>query len=282
MKHAQTVFKNFLKHDCFYLASHISFCALLSLIPLILIAISIVGFLLGSSQEVYQQLLSAIASLLPRGKELLTSNLNQVVGQHHSMGILGVVILTFIATLLFGAIERALDVIFEAEKSRNFFHSRLLAIVLIGVISLFFFLPTAADLLTRALTRFGFHFPLGEILRGKPFYFLFSTFAFVFIIVVIPHHRVRLRYAVFGGLFFAAVILLAKQWFRWYFLRAFDQYNLIYGSLTALVLLLLWIYYVSNILLLSAEIVAHLQLRRLRPTSNLRSGALKFLGRRSV
>src|SRR3990167_7416048 len=145
MKHAQTVFKNFLKHDCFYLASHISFCALLSLIPLILIAISIV------------------------------------------------------------------------------------------VISLFFFLPTAADLLTRALTRFGFHFPLGEILRGKPFYFLFSTFAFVFIIVVIPHHRVRLRYAVFGGLFFAAVILLAKQWFRWYFLRAFDQYNLIYGSLTALV-----------------------------------------------
>lgn len=254
-----TVLQNYFKHDGFYLATHISFCAILSLIPLILISVSITGFLLGSSQTVYQQILDAITSLLPQGKEFLIANLNEVVGQRHSLGVLGVVILLFIATLLFGGIERGLDVVFGASKSRNFFHSRLVAIGLIGVVSLFFFLPTAADLLTRSLARFGFLFPLGDILKGKIFFFFFSFFAFVLVVFMIPNHYVRLRYVTVGGLFFALGILIAKQIFRWYILRSFAQYNLIYGSLTALVLLLLWIFYVSNILLLSAEIVAYLQ-----------------------
>lgn len=256
------VLKNYFRHDGFYLATHISFCAVLSLIPLILIAVSIMGFLLGSSQTVYQQLVQAVVGILPQGRDFFVANLDELVGQRHSLGVLGVVILLFIATLLFGAIERALDIVFEAEKSRNFFHSRLMAIGLIGLVSLFFFLPTAADILTRSLARFGFHFPLSDILRGKVFFFLFSFFAFVLVVFMIPNHYVRLRYATAGGLFFAVGILVARQIFRWYILKSFDQYNLIYGSLTALVLLLLWIYYVSNILLFSAEIVAYLQFRK--------------------
>lgn len=255
------VVQNYFKHDGFYLATHISFCALLSLIPLILISVAIVGFLLGSSHDVYDQLVAAISDLLPKGKSIITHSLKEVVGQPHSFGLLGIGILIFIATLLFGAIERALDVVFEATKSRNFFHSRLLAVSLTGIISLFFFLPSTADLLTKGLTRYGFHFPLGDYIRGPLFFLIFAFFAFVLVVKIIPNHTIRLRYASIGGLIFAVSILVAKQIFRWYMLRAFDNYNLIYGSLTALVILLLWIYYVSNILLLSAEIVALLQLK---------------------
>lgn len=254
--------RNFLRHDCFYLASHIAFCATLSLLPLILIVVAVVGSLLGSSQEVYQQLVKVITEILPQGKTFLTANLTQVINQSRSFGAAGVVILIFIATLLFAAIERAFDVIFESAKSRNFFHSRLLAILLMVLISLFFFLPTAADLMTRALARFGFLFPLGAVFRGPLFYFIFSFSAFVSVVMVIPNQRVRFLPALAGGTIFALGIFVAKQIFRWYMFRAFAQYNLIYGSLTALVLLLLWIYYVSNILLLSAEIAAYLQLRK--------------------
>lgn len=261
------IIKNFLKHDGPHWASHIAFCTLLSIVPLMLITVSITGFLLGSSGDVYQQLSMAAADLFPKTKTFLLQNLSNTVHQSHSLGLWGVVILIFIATLLFGAIERALDTIFEAEKSRNFFHSRFIAILLIGIISLLFFMPTAADLLTRALDQFGFHFPLGEILRVKAFFPVFSFLAFFLIMLLIPHRRVRPRYAIFGGLFFAVALFVAKQFFRWYMLRVFDQYNVIYGSLTAIVLLLLWIYYAANILLFSAEIVAYLQIRHLRRVS---------------
>lgn len=261
MKALVSIFRCYFRHDGLYLATHISFCALLSLIPLLLIVFSIVGFLLGSSQDVYSQLISAIANLIPKGKEILTYNLNEIVGGRHSFGIVGILFLIFFASLLFGAVERALNIVFEAEKRRNFFHSRFLAILLVGVISLFFFLPTAVDILTRSLARFGFQFPLGEFFRGYPFFLLFSFSAFVLVMVMIPSQLVRLRYAFLGGILFAIGLYLAKRVFRWYMLRAFDQYNVIYGSLTAFILLLLWIYYSSNILLLASEMVAHFQRR---------------------
>ncbi len=254
-----TVVRNFFKHDGFYLATHISFCGLLSLVPMILLAVSITGFLLGSSNDIYQQLINVITDLLPQGKDFLMNNLREIVGQRHSLGVLGFVMLIFIASLLFGAIERSLDIIFETEKSRNFLHSRFIAISMIVVISLFFFLPTIADLLTKGLVRFGFHFPLGDFIRGKGFLVLFTFFAFVLIVMVVPHHKIRFRYAMVGGLFFSFGVYLARVWFRWYMMKAFSQYNVIYGSITALILLVLWFYYVSNILLFSAEIVAFTQ-----------------------
>lgn len=261
MKTVFSILRSYLRHDGFYLASHISFCALLSMIPLLLIVFSVAGFALGTSHDVYRQLVSGITDFLPQAEDFLVQNLREVVIQRHFSGIFGVFLLIFFATLLFGAIERALDRIFEAEKSRNFLHSRLIAIILIIFISLFFFLPTVADIFTRSLNRFGFHFPLGEWIRGGAFFFLFAYVAFVLVVVVIPHRQVRVRYAAFGGLIFALGIIIAKQIFRWYMLRAFDQYNVIYGSVTAFVLLLLWIYYCSNILLFSSEIVAFFQHR---------------------
>ncbi|MDP2599253.1 MAG: YihY/virulence factor BrkB family protein [Deltaproteobacteria bacterium] len=261
MRTVTAIVKNFFRHDCLYLATNISFCGLLSLIPMILIAVSITGFLLGSSNDIYQQLVSAIVDLLPQGKDFLMNNLREVVGQRHSLGVLGAVMLLFIASILFGAMERSLDIIFESEKRRNFLHSRLVAIGMIMLVSLFFFMPTIADLLTRGLVRFGFYFPLGDIVRGKIFLVLFTFFAFVAIVVIVPHHKVRFRYAAFGGLFFAFGVWVARLWFRWYMVKAFSQYNVIYGSITAMILLLLWFYYVSNILLFSAEIVSYLQQR---------------------
>ena len=262
MKSIVAIIRKFFQHDCPTLATHISFCALLSLIPLLLIVFSIVGFALGSSQDVYQQIVDGITDVLPQAKDFLIQNLSDVVTRRQSSGVFGFFLLIFFATLLFSAIERALDTIFEAEKSRNFFHSRLLAIGLIVIISFFFFLPTAADIFTRGFARFGFQFPLGYWLRGPLFFFLFAHLAFILIVTVIPHHEVKFRYAALGGFVFALGIVIAKLVFRWYMLRAFKNYNVIYGSVTTFVLLLLWIFYSSNILLFASEIVAHLSLLR--------------------
>lgn len=253
--------QNFIKHDCYYHATHISFCTLLSVVPLILITVSVVGFLLGSSQDVFDQLVRGITDLIPQGKGFLLANLNQIVGSRHSVGVLGLVVLLFIATILFGALERSLNSIFEADKHRNFFQSRLAAIGLIGMISLFFFLPTMADLLGRGAHRLGFDVPLGTIFRGKLFFMLFAMTSFVMLIKIIPSHRILFKNAFAGGLFFAFAIVVARKLFHLYLGYSFQHYNVIYGSLTALVMLLLWIFYVSNILLFSAEVVAHLQFR---------------------
>jgi membrane protein len=82
------------------------------------------------------------------------------------------------------------------------------------------------------------------------------------VIVVVPNRKVFIRYAVVGGVFFAVGLIVAKFIFSTYVSYAINRYNLIYGSLTAAVIYVLWIYYLAALMLLSAEIVATIQERR--------------------
>ena len=89
--------------------------------------------------------------------------------------------------------------------------------------------------------------------------FLVSFLAFVMVCVVIPNQKVYIRYAAVGGLVFSLGIGLARFVFKSYTSFALAKYNLIYGSFTAAILFIMWIYYMALILLLAAEIAASLQ-----------------------
>lgn len=251
-----------MKKNIFDLAAQISFYALLSLIPLVMLMASLTGFILGNTQGVVEEMARGILDVIPLVQEEFTANVRSLLEQRHSLGIVGIFFLLSIATMLVASIERAFDTIFQSVHRRNFFHSRLVGILLIFTISLLFFVPTMAEILEGALSRFGFHFPLIAMVQGKAYFLLVSFLSYVVTALVIPNHKVFLRYAACGGVIFAGGIALAKFLFRWYMVVAFTRYNIIYGSLTAVVLFVVWIYYVSVILLMATEAAAVLQLRR--------------------
>lgn len=259
MKVLSSVFKSFFGDDCLNLAANISFCALLAIIPIAMMMVSIAGYFLGGSQDALQKITAIAGNILPVGKEIFTANLQSILDQRSSLGIVGIVFLVFIATLLVASIERSLDIIFKSVRKRNFFHSRLLGVALIFWITLLFALPTMAQILEGLLERYGFGFPLSDLMEGKAFFILIAFLAYIMTVVVVPNQKVYIRYAAAGGLLFALGIGAAKFIFRWYMLFAMQRYNIIYGSLTAVVLLVIWIYYLSVVILFSAELVAALQ-----------------------
>lgn len=257
----KSVILGFKNHDCFNLSANISFFAIFSLIPLTMIMVSIMGYFIGS-ETVFLRIVDVVAGALPKGKEAIVANVENVIQSRYSLGWIGLGFLIFSALLLFSSLERALDRIFESEKKRNFFHSKMLAVVVILVIAVFLYTPTIVGLLEGVLQRYGFSIPIGKAISGKIFFFAFAPLSFAISIMIIPNRKVWFRYAVVGGFFYAFAIGVARYLFRWYTTIVFDRYNLIYGSLTALILLTIWIYYLANILLLSAEIVAYLQRKR--------------------
>lgn len=255
------VVKKFFDYNCLQLASQISFFGLLSIIPLLMIGVFITAQLLGHAAPVYNQLVSRMLDVLPYGQKPILENLQSVMSARLSFGVWGSSILLLLSLLLFSALEQALNTIFASEKKRNFFQSRLLGIGFILIVALFFSLPTLAELTEKSLTGFGFHFPLGALLRSK-FFFLVATYgAFVTIVSIVPNKNVPMRHALLGGFIFSVGVSLAKRWFHWYLYHAFSVYNVIYGSLTALVLLVVWVYYVSLILLIASLCVAQLSVR---------------------
>jgi len=268
------ILKSFFNDDCFGMSANIAFCAILAIVPLTMIMVSIAGYFLGSSNDIFQAIVNGFGQALPVGKDEFVANLKTVMDQRSSLGIVGIVFLVFIATILLSSIEHAFDVIFRSVKKRNFFHSRLVGIALIFGITLLFFIPTMVRVLDGLLNRYGFTFPLGELLTTDVFFFIGAFLVFVLGSVVIPNDKVLARYAAIGGIFFALGIGLAKVIFRWYMEIAISRYNLIYGSFTAAVLYVIWTYYLAVVLLLSAEVVAQIQLWRRGSTDITTNGSI--------
>jgi len=262
------VIRAFMKDEAFMHAESIAFCALLAIIPLAMLMISAAGFVLGSFDEVFNQLVQGISDLIPWGKDLFLANIQSIMEKRSHLGIYGIGVLILIASLLVSSIEVVFDKIFRAEKSRNFFHSRLIGVGMIFLVTLLMFLPTLAGLLQLSLARFGLYVPLAAFMTGKVYYFLVVFLAYLMIVVVIPNKKIYLRYAVVGGVIFSAGIGIAKYVFQWYLQFSMSRYDIIYGSLSAVILTVVWIYYLSGVLLFSAEIVSELQHRRMDAEGN--------------
>ncbi len=257
------IIKNFFKDGCLDFAANISFYAIMSIIPVGMLMVSIAGYFLGASQEAFQRIVQLAGDFLPVGKEMFIVNLQSILDQRTSLGIVGLIFLVFISTILVASVERALDRVFDTPSRRNFFHSRLLGVAIIFWITLLFSLPTMVNILEGLLHKYGFAFPLSELMTGRSYYFLMSFLAYLMVIVVVPNRKVFIRYALVGGIFFSVGIGVAKFIFTYYMHFSVQRYNIIYGSLAAVVLFLVWIYYLSSLMLFSAEIVAAIQERRI-------------------
>lgn len=248
-------------HDGMGLSANISFYAILSLIPLLMIMMSVAGYVLGSSQGLFDKIVLAVTEVLPQGGDQLTANLKSIINGRSKVGGAGVLVLLFIASFLFSSIEHSMDRIFQSEKKRNFFHSRLISILLVFGVTFLLFFPTMVQFFEHALMRFNITIPLSNIATSRTFFAVLAIFSFTAAVIVIPAHRVKFRYAIVGGAFFAAGLGIAKFVFKWYIARSFARYNLIYGSLAVLVVAVLWIFYLANVLLIASELVAVLQRR---------------------
>lgn len=263
MKFIYSVIKSFIDDRCLIMAESISFCALLAIIPIGMFMVSIAGYFLGASQDAFQRIVDVAADVLPVSRDLFVANLQSVLDQRASLGIVSIFVLVFISTILVGSIERSLDAIFKTASRRNFFHSRLLAIALIFWVTLLFSLPTMVQILEGLLIKYGFDVPLSELMSGRTYFFLVAFLAYLMMIVVVPNQKIYARYALLGGAFFAVGIGAAKWIFTEYLAFSMQRYNIVYGSLAAAVLFVVWIYYLSALMLFSAELVAAVQKRRI-------------------
>ena len=250
-----------MEHDLFNLSANISFYAILSLPPLAMIFVSVIGYVVGTG-DIVEQIVHTVTDVIPGAKPIFLSNLQNLMEQRSKLGIWGVGFLLIVSTVLFSSLEGAFDKIFEVEKKRNFLVSRLLAIGVIFIIVVLLFLPFAMRTIQTFMQNYDYSVPLIAYISGKAFFVIFGVLAFTIVIMIVPHQRVYLRYAFLGGIIFATGVAIAKFIFQWYLGVALHRYNLVYGSLTAVILMVIWIYYMTLILLISAEVVAFLQNRR--------------------
>jgi membrane protein len=255
------VVNGWLNAEAFTLAASLAYYAIFAIAPLLLITIHIASFFLDRA-AVTESLTSEIAGVIgPSGSTAIQDMLNAAgTGQPKGWaGLIGLAVLLFAAAGFVGSMQDALDKIWDAPprpgglwsfvRSKLFSFSLVLAAAFMLLVSLV--LSALITALAGGVTNtLGLPDWLVAAIIGTA-NFLISVAIFIVIFKFVPSAPVTWRAAAAGGLFTAILFAAGRFALAWYLGR--EAQASAYGAATALVLLLIWIYYSAQILFLGAQ-----------------------------
>jgi membrane protein len=238
--------------DVSNLAAGIAYYAFLSLFPLLLSLLIIMSVVLPP-EAVVAQLGLFFSQFLPGSPELLKSSISELSGFQATLGIIGLIGLLWSATGVFSATANAINRAWSINSKHPFYIKKPKELVLVLGTGLLFLLSFATSTFLSMLGNL--HLPIsGLIIKIGTLViaFIFSSMVFLLLNKLLPVIWIGWRHIWPGALISAILFEIAKTFFVLY-VNSSHSYNQVYGSIAAVIILLVWIYYSSFIILLGAE-----------------------------
>ena len=280
--YAKRVWDNSSEDNVLFLAGGIAFNILLAAVPFFLLLFAGVTYLLPILYRGQVDSSSAVSffidRLLPAHAESPDSPIHKFVTDilrtRRTFTIYGAIGFIWFSTRLFGSLRTVLADVFDIENERSIIQGKLFDIELTIVGTLLFVASTALNLYITVATRSGVEL-LGRLgiqhdVVGTVEYWTGRTLAFVFIALMffslykyLPIRRVRWRSAWIAALF-TSIMFEAARWIFSLYVSTFNPGSLYTGTLTAIVVVVVWTYYAALIFILGGEVGQVYELRRMR------------------
>ncbi|WP_211468195.1 YihY family inner membrane protein [Collimonas silvisoli] len=238
-------------------AGSLTFTTILALVPMLTIALAI--FTVFPLFSTFRASLEEyfVHSLMPRGvADTILNYLSQFAAKSARLSAVGGVALIATAVLTMSTVDHVFNRIWRVKTQRPWIQRMMvywaiitLGPLLIGIsISVTSNLSAAANGLVMSWVGAWFYTAVSISL---------TTGAFTLLYVAVPNQRVNWRDAVWGGLLAGIAFEIAKRFFAAYVIK-FPTYTVVYGTLAALPIFLLWIYMLWMITLVGALLAAAL------------------------
>src|SRR5579875_1931325 len=254
---------NVFRHDIASLAAQISFYAIFSLFPLLILMI-FGASLAVPHQPVVKLLVEALKPYYPdvsNANHFLQDNIEKLGTVEARAGFVSLITLAWSATSAFIAVQQALDSIFEVTAQRSFLARRIVAAIML---CLLIALAVICSIALAIFPMVHLHVSASSFLaawvsrlRGiTRILYPLSLFVTSFVVYrYLPSRRVDVNSVILGALASTILLDLARTLFVVY-ASHLVTYHFIYGSLTVVILLVLWMYIALIILLFGAEVAA--------------------------
>jgi len=252
----------FQRDDVPGLAAQVAYYLILSLFPLLLVIFSLLGTF--SSPELAQDVLGYFQRVLPEQVYGVIETYvgNTLSGDRQAPGVLsiGIIATLWAASGALSAFIKALNSAYDVEETRAFWKVKGLAIILtlglsvlvvVGVVLLVLG-PVIGEALAGRLglgSLFDLVWNIGRWVIAL--LFLVSTVALLYYFA--PDARLPFRWITPGGIVAVVLWVLASVAFSFY-ISNFGSYDETYGSIGAAIILLIYLYISSLMILLGAEL----------------------------
>ena len=278
---ARRVWSEMSEDDVWGRAAQLSYYFLLAVFPLLIFLTTMLGYFAEAGTELRADLLRVLGTVVPPdATKLIFTTINEAEqnagGGKLSFGILATL---WAASNGMGAITESLNVAYEVKESRPWWKARLTAVLLTVGLAVLILTALALTLFGGHLAEYvAAHWMFGSVfvmtwkIVQWPIILAFVLLAFALIYYFAPDLRHQKWYWVTpGSAAGVALWLLVSFAFRLY-LHYFDRYSMTYGSLGAVIILLLWFYLTGAAILTGGKVnavIEHAAARRGVPEARL-------------
>lgn len=248
-------------------AGYLTYSTMLAIVPLIMVVFSIF-----SAFPVFNEVTGALKEFIftnfaPSASDMVGQYIDEFVNNSKKMSAVGIISLIVVALMLINSIDRTLNSIWQDTGTRPIFTSFAIYWLILTLGPLLVGVSIAASTYVKAMFESAASFSFGlKLLSFVPF--LSTWFIFTMIYMVVPNKKVSIKHSAAGALIAAVFFTLGKQAFAWY-IMTFPSYQLIYGAMATLPIMLLWIQLSWTVVLLGAQLAAVLAEVRSKKMMNL-------------
>ncbi len=265
--------RRFIRDECFTLASSISFYFLLSIIPFTALTIIVFNLVI--------KMLAVMFNVQVELGDLLIDNITELIPfvspqwlktyvihpeATASFTLIGLLFLPVISSLIFNILERAYQRIFRRESRLRLVRKMIYPLLVLVIILFLFILNFGANIVFSTLIGLIDATPLAAVFFVSPGTLLLQlitpvvfVLSFLGTTTLFLNTPIRFTNKLLAGLLFYLLWLGAKLLFGLYIAGVSHVTN-IYGPLSSVVIVLLWVYYSAAALLFSVEILYQLHL----------------------
>lgn len=253
------LWKRVMEAELFGLAAQLAYFFLLSLFPLLIFLVTLLPYLPLTQEDI----LGVVRDFAPEQTyNLIESNLNEISSKNVKLLSFGIIATIWTASNGINAIVRALNKAYEVKESRPFLIARGMAVLFtFGMVFVFviaLLLPVFGKIIGVYLfSKFGLsdEFMAGwDTLRWLvSSIILFMVFTGLYWIA--PNIKLKCVSAVPGAIFATVGWELSSLAFS-YYVENFGNFSATYGSIGAIIVLLLWFYLTGIIIIIGGEINA--------------------------
>lgn len=263
---AGRVYRKAGQDDVFFLAGGIAFNIMLGAVPFLLLLVALFGFVLktrvADPQQAAIDYVFAILPASPSVERYVREQIGVLMEDLPGFSILGVILLVWVSTRLFGSLRSALRDVFDVQEERGIIQGKIFDAKMVVIAGTLFLANTTITVLLEAVQTYGLELlglrEGGTVQSLQVLYAQLLAYGFIFLMFLLiyrflPARRIPWRIAFVSALFSSIAFELLKSAFAWY-VAYVANYRSTYGYFTSLVVLVFWIYYSAVVFVLGGEV----------------------------
>jgi len=254
-----------IKDDFYGMAAEMGFMMVIGIFPFMLFLMALFGWM--GNKALMDPLLRFLAAFMPeQSMELILTVLSEVMIFESGglMAAIGLIVTLVLSSNAMAVVLKGLNCAYKVEETRNWFYTRILSLIMVFVNTLVMFLSINLIIFGKVIVNLlinYFHMSKGIAITlltlRWPIAFAALFFMALLCYYILPdlrgNERFKRKSAIPGAWFFCVFWLIGSWGFSIY-VNNLKTYNLVYGTIGAFAVLMVWLYYTSILLLIGGQI----------------------------